>query len=645
MHKNFRKNRKTVRQILNHHFDRFGKCDRIKMLASHLKMSTLFFEKKDEEKIMIPERLAALREKMRAYGVDAYLVPTADYHESEYVGTYFKARTYITGFTGSAGTAVITQDEACLWTDGRYFVQAAKELAGTGVTLMKMGQEGVPTVEEYLAANTKEGMTIGFDGRVVNEMLGEALEKTLPERFLSYRSDLIGEIWSDRPALSAEPVWILDAKYTGESAAERLAKVREKMKENGAEVHILTALDDIAWMLNIRGNDIPCNPVVLSYLVLTETESHLFIQEETLNEKVKQYLADLDISLHPYDAVYDFVSGITGKTILLEKAKVNYTICQSVMGSNTIVNVMNPASSLKAVKTPVEMENIRKAHIKDGVAVTRFVYWLKKNIGKIPMNEVSVAEKLESFRKEQEGFIEPSFGTISAYGPNAAMCHYQATKDDFSVLQPKGMYLVDSGGQYYEGTTDITRTIVVGPLTEEEKEHFTITAMGTLRLGNAKFLHGCIGINLDYLARQAFWERGLDFNHGTGHGVGYLLSVHEGPQRIHWSIASNARHTALEPGMIFSDEPGLYLAGKFGVRLENLLLVREAETNAYGRFLALEPLTLAPFDRDTIAPSLLSDRELAQLNAYHARVYEALAPHLDAETRAWLLGVTAPLGK
>ena len=384
MHKNFRKNRKTVRQILNHHFDRFGKCDRIKTLASHLKMSTLFFEKKDEEKTMIPERLAALREKMRAYGVDAYLVPTADYHESEYVGTYFKARTYITGFTGSAGTAVITQDEACLWTDGRYFVQAAKELAGTGVTLMKMGQEGVPTVEEYLQANTKEGMTIGFDGRVVNEMLGETLEKTLPERFLSYRSDLIGEIWSDRPALSAEPVWILDSKYTGESAADRLAKVREKMKENGAEVHILTALDDIAWMLNIRGNDIPCNPVVLSYLILTETEGHLFIQEATLNDEVKQYLAGLGISIHPYDAVYDFAVGITGKTILLEKAKVNYTICQSVMGENTIVNVMNPASSLKALKTPVEMENIRKAHVKDGVAVTRFVYWLKKNIGKIP---------------------------------------------------------------------------------------------------------------------------------------------------------------------------------------------------------------------------------------------------------------------
>ena len=590
---------------------------------------------------MIPERLAALREKMRAYGVDAYLVPTADYHESEYVGTYFKARTYITGFTGSAGTAVITQDEACLWTDGRYFVQAAKELAGTGVTLMKMGQEGVPTVEEYLAANTKEGMTIGFDGRVVNEMLGEALEKTLPERFLSYRSDLIGEIWSDRPALSAEPVWILDAKYTGESAAERLAKVREKMKENGAEVHILTALDDIAWMLNIRGNDIPCNPVVLSYLVLTETESHLFIQEETLNEKVKQYLADLDISLHPYDAVYDFVSGITGKTILLEKAKVNYTICQSVMGSNTIVNVMNPASSLKAVKTPIEMENIRKAHIKDGVAVTRFVYWLKKNIGKIPMNEVSVAEKLESFRKEQEGFIEPSFGTISAYGPNAAMCHYQATKDDFSILQPKGMYLVDSGGQYYEGTTDVTRTIAVGPITQEEKRCCTLVACSMLRLLDAKFMYGCRGINLDYIARELLWKNGLDFNHGTGHGVGYLGCVHERPNSIRWRLlTSPAENAVLEEGMVTSDEPGLYLEGKFGIRTENLMLCVKDVKNEFGQFMKFENLTWVPIDLDTIDVSLMEGRDRELLNAYHKGVFKKLSPYMTEEEKVWLAEAT-----
>ena len=418
------------------------------------------------------------------------------------------------------------------------------------------------------------------------------------------------------------------------------------MKENGAEVHILTALDDIAWMLNIRGNDIPCNPVVLSYLVLTETESHLFIQEETLNEKVKQYLANLGISLHPYDAVYDFVSGITGKTILLEKAKVNYTICQSVMGSNTIVNVMNPASSLKAVKTPVEMENIRKAHIKDGVAVTRFVYWLKKNIGKIPMDEVSVAEKLESFRKEQEGFIEPSFGTISAYGPNAAMCHYQATKDNFSVLQPKGMYLVDSGGQYYEGTTDITRTIVVGPLTEKEKEHFTITAMGTLRLGNAKFLHGCIGINLDYLARQAFWERGLDFNHGTGHGVGYLLNVHERPNGFRWKMVPERMENAvLEEGMLTSDEPGIYIEGSHGIRTENLMLCRKAEKNMYGQFMRFEFVTMVPIDLDGIDTQYMTEKDVELLNNYHKEVYEKISPYLEGDEKEWLKEATRPISK
>mgnify|MGYP003079565994 FL=1 len=595
---------------------------------------------------MIPERLAALREKMRAYGVDAYLVPTADYHESEYVGTYFKARTYITGFTGSAGTAVITQDEACLWTDGRYFVQAAKELAGTGVTLMKMGQEGVPTVEEYLQANTKEGMTIGFDGRVVNEMLGETLEKTLPERFLSYRSDLIGEIWSDRPALSAEPVWLLDSKYTGESAADRLAKVREKMKENGAEVHILTALDDIAWMLNIRGNDIPCNPVVLSYLILTETEGHLFIQEATLNDEVKQYLAGLGISIHPYDAVYDFAAGITGKTILLEKAKVNYTICQSVMGENTIVNVMNPASSLKALKTPVEMENIRKAHVKDGVAVTRFVYWLKKNIGKIPMDEVSVAEKLESFRKEQEGYIEPSFGTISAYGPNAAMCHYQATKEDFSVLQPKGMYLVDSGGQYYEGTTDVTRTIAIGHVTDEMKVHFTLVMMGMLRLMHAKFLYGCRGLNVDYLARGPLWERGLDFNHGTGHGVGFLSAVHERPNGIRWRIVPERQDSCvLEEGMLTSDEPGLYIEGSHGIRTENLSLCRKAEKNEYGQFMCFENMTFAPIDLDAVDISVMEPSDVRNLNEYHKAVYEKLSPFMTAEENEWLKEATRPIGE
>lgn len=595
---------------------------------------------------MIAERLTTLRQKMKECGVDAYLVPTADYHESEYVGPYFKCRAYITGFTGSAGTAVITQDEACLWTDGRYFVQAAKELQDTGVTLMKMGQEGVPTVIEYLQSHTKEGMTLGFDGRVVNENLGETFEEKLPERFLSYRNDLIGDIWSDRPSLPAEPVWILDEKYAGESALEKLAKVRNKMKELNTSVHVLTSLDDIVWMLNIRGNDIPCNPVVLSYLILTEEEGHLFIQDKALNDDVKTYLNDLGMKLHPYDAIYDFISGIKGQNILLEKSYVNYTICQSLMAENSITDHMNPTTSLKAVKNPTEMENIRKAHIKDGIAVTRFIYWLKKNIGKLPIDELSAAEKLESFRKEQEGYIEPSFETISAYGPNAAMCHYQPTENDFAQLKPEGLYLVDSGGQYYEGTTDITRTIAVGPLTEEEKEHFTITAMGTLRLGNAKFLHGCIGVNLDYLARSAFWERGLDFNHGTGHGVGFLLNVHERPNDIRWKVApERAKYAVLEEGMLTSDEPGIYIEGSHGIRTENLMLCRKAEKNSYGQFMNFEFVTFVPIDLDAIDTQYMTEKDVELLNVYHKEVYEKISPYLTEEEREWLKEATRPLKK
>lgn len=595
---------------------------------------------------MITERLQALRDKMKEYGVDAYLVPTADYHESEYVGPYFKCRAYITGFTGSAGTAVITQEEACLWTDGRYFVQAAKELKDTGVTLMKMGEEGVPTVVEYLQSHTKEGMTLGFDGRVVNESLGETFEEKLPERFLSYRSDLIGEIWSERPELSAEPAWILDEKYAGESASSKLSKIREKMKENKASVHVLTSLDDIVWLLNIRGNDIPCNPVVLSYLVLTETEGHLFIQEKALSAEVKSYLQDLGLEIHSYDSVYDFVSEIKGETILLEKAHVNYSIFQSLAGDNTIIDMVNPAALMKAIKNPIEMENIRKAHIKDGVAVTKYIYWLKKNIGKIPMDELSVAEKLESLRKEQEGYIEPSFETISAYGPNAAMCHYQPTEEDFAQLKQEGFYLVDSGGQYYEGTTDITRTIAVGPLTDEQKEHFTVTAMGTLRLGNAKFLHGCASVNLDYLARGAFWERGLDFNHGTGHGVGYLLNVHERPNGVRWKVTpERVKDEVFEEGMLTSDEPGIYIEGSHGIRTENLMLCRKAEKNQYGQFMKFEFVTFVPIDLDAIDTKYMTEKDVELLNSYHNDVYEKISPYLNEEEKEWLKEATRPVSK
>ena len=589
------------------------------------------------------KHLEQLREKMRERGIDVYVVPTSDYHESEYVSEHFACRRYITGFTGSAGTAVVTMEEAGLWTDGRYFVQAAKQLEGSGVTLRKMGVEGVPTILEYLHQAMPEGGTLGFDGRVVNELLGEEMEAAVAARHakIAYGEDLVGMIWADRPALSREPVWILDEKYCGKSAAEKIADLRAAMREAGADVHVLTALDDIVWLLNIRGNDVPCNPVVLSYLAVTETEVLLFIQEEALDDSARSYLEGLGVAVKPYDSIYDYVKTLAGQAVMVEKSRVNYALCHNLDASCRVIDRMNPTALAKAVKNPVEMENIRRAHIKDGVAVTKYIYWLKKNIGKIPMDEMSVADRLEEFRREQEGYLGPSFNTISAYGPNAAMCHYSATEESKAVLEPRGLYLVDSGGQYYEGTTDITRTIALGELTAEEREHFTLTAMSMLRLGNVKFLHGCRGLNLDYVAREVFWQRGLNFDHGTGHGVGYLLNVHERPNGIRWKVVPERQDSGvLEEGMLTSDEPGIYIEGSHGIRTENLILCRKAEKTEYGQFMRFEFVTFVPIDLDAIDKSLMRPEDVEMLNAYHREVYEKISPYLTAEEADWLREAT-----
>ena len=589
------------------------------------------------------KHLEQLREKMRERGIDVYVVPTSDYHESEYVSEHFACRRYITGFTGSAGTAVVTMEEAGLWTDGRYFVQAAKQLEGSGVTLRKMGVEGVPTILEYLHQAMPEGGTLGFDGRVVNELLGEEMEAAVAARHakIAYGEDLVGMIWADRLALSREPVWILDEKYCGKSAAEKIADLRAAMREAGADVHVLTALDDIVWLLNIRGNDVPCNPVVLSYLAVTETEVLLFIQEEALDDSARSYLEGLGVTVKPYDSIYDYVKTLAGQAVMVEKSRVNYALCHNLDASCRVIDRMNPTALAKAVKNPVEMENIRRAHIKDGVAVTKYIYWLKKNIGKIPMDEMSVADRLEEFRREQEGYLGPSFNTISAYGPNAAMCHYSATEESKAVLEPRGLYLVDSGGQYYEGTTDITRTIALGELTAEEREHFTLTAMSMLRLGNVKFLHGCRGLNLDYVAREVFWQRGLNFDHGTGHGVGYLLNVHERPNGIRWKVVPERQDSGvLEEGMLTSDEPGIYIEGSHGIRTENLILCRKAEKTEYGQFMRFEFVTFVPIDLDAIDKSLMRPEDVEMLNAYHREVYEKISPYLTAEEADWLREAT-----
>ena len=589
---------------------------------------------------MIPERLAALREEMKRRNIDIYVVPTADFHESEYVGEYFKARRFITGFTGSAGIAVITLTEAGLWTDGRYFVQAERQLEGSTVTLYRMGEEGVPTVDEFIADKLPEAGCLGFDGRVVNAAWGEKLLQIAEKKngHLYVSEDLIDLVWKDRPELSRASMFLLEEKYSGKSTADKLAEVRAEMAKDGANVHILTSLYDIAWLLNIRGGDIANVPVVLSYLVLTDTECIWFVQEEALDDTIRAYLAANHIQTRPYNAIYDYVPTIAeNAVVLLNKSGVNYRICSELKPQIKVVNKANPTELMKAIKNPTEVNNTRLAHVKDGVAVTKFMYWLKTNIGKIPMTEISASDYLEERRREQDNFIDLSFGTICAYGANAAMMHYSATPESNAELKPEGFLLVDSGGHYYEGTTDITRTFVLGPISDEMRTHFTAVCRSNLNLANAKFLYGVCGLNLDILARGPLWEMGIDYKCGTGHGVGYILNVHEGPNGFRWKIVPE-RHDSgvLEEGMITTDEPGVYLEGKYGIRTENELVCKKAEKNEYGQFMEFENITYAPIDLDAIDPDQMSFREKEMLNNYHKKVYEVISPYLTEEENEWL---------
>ena len=604
---------------------------------------------------VIRDRLDALRKLMKERGMDAYMIPTADFHESEYVGEHFKCREYMTGFTGSAGTALITMDEACLWVDGRYYVQAAAQLKDSTMTMMKMGQEGVPSLGAYLDDKKPEGGRLEFDGRVVNAAEGLALEEMLRERGarISYGEDLAGMIWQERPELSAEPAWVLDERYAGKSALDKIADVREAMEKVHASVHVLTSLDDIAWLLNIRGNDILYNPVVLSYALVTMDQLYLFVNSSVLEGKaypyledekgisVREYLERTGVTVMPYDGVYDMVEGLKNEKVLLEKCRINYAVYRLIDGSNKVIDRINPTASMKAVKNDVEIENEKRAHIKDGVAMTKFIYWLKKNTGRIPMDEISVSDYLGKLRMDQEGCIGLSFATISAYGAHGAMCHYSATPESNISLEPRGLYLIDSGGQYYEGTTDITRTIAMGPVTDEEKEHFTLVLMSMLRLGDVKFLHGCRGLSLDYAAREPLWRRGLNYEHGTGHGVSYLSSVHERPNGIRFKMVPERQDNAvMEAGMITSDEPGVYIEGSHGIRTENLVLCVEDEKNEYGQFLRFEYLTYVPIDLEVIDREIMSERDVELLNRYHEQVYEKISPYLDEDERVWLAEAT-----
>jgi Xaa-Pro aminopeptidase len=587
----------------------------------------------------VSERLTKLRALMAEKNINMYIVPTADFHQSEYVGEHFKARKYITGFTGSAGTAVITMESAGLWTDGRYFLQAGKQLEGTTVELFKMGEPNVPTIEEYIETTITEGETLGFDGRVVSMGDGQAYEKILQKKngSIKYDCDLIDDIWEDRSPLSEKQAFALDIKYTGESTASKLKRVRESMKTVGANAHIITSLDDIAWLLNIRGDDIEFFPLILSYVIVTMDEVHLFINENKLSGEIKANLIENGVTaFHPYNDVYEEAKKFTASDVLLvDPVRMNYALYNNIPEAVKKVEKENPCVLFKAMKNATEIKNIKNAHIKDGIASTKFMYWLKQNVGKEKITEISASNKLEELRAQQEGFIRPSFEPICAFGDHGAIVHYTSSPETDVELKEGSLFLTDTGAGYYEGSTDITRTIAFGKLPQIMKDHFTMTLQSNLRLAHARFLYGCNGMNLDILARAPFWDNNLNFNHGTGHGVGYLMNIHEAPTGFRWQYRAHEIHP-IEEGMVLTDEPGIYIAGSHGVRIENELLACKGEKNEYGQFMYFEPITYVPIDLDAVNPDIMSIQEKAWLNKYHRTVYDKISPYLDEEEKAWL---------
>lgn len=579
----------------------------------------------------ISEKLESFRTLMRENNLTMYIVPTDDYHLSEYVGDYFKEREFLSGFTGSAGVLLVTLKGAYLWTDGRYFLQAEKQLEGSTITLMKQGEKDVPTLLEFIKSSSVKKL-IGFDGRCTRALFGKELEEIKGAK-ITYNLDLVDKLWGeDRPKMSAEPGYELALCYAGEERRDKIKKIQNHLEEKNADVTVISSLDDIMWILNLRGNDVKCNPVILSYLAIFKGRVVLYINQNVLSDDVKLNLAKDRVILKDYNDIYSDITNFENYHIVLDLNKTNYSIYKNINSSNTIINEMNYSTILKSMKNKIEQENFKKAHLKDAVAVCKFMYWLKTNVGKTEITELSASDKLLSFRKEGANFKDISFGTIAGFGSNGAIVHYVPTKETSAKVTLNNFLLVDSGAHYLEGTTDITRTFALGKVTNEMKHHFTLVLKGYLALSDIIFKEGVDGRTLDLAARSALWSEGLDFNHGTGHGVGYLLNVHEGPQ----SIKYNRESAIFREGMVTSDEPGLYLTGKYGIRHESLTLCTLYKETEFGRFLTLEPLTLVPFDLDGIEVSLLTEEEKTKLNNYHKRVYEAVSPYLNKDEASFL---------
>ncbi len=586
----------------------------------------------------VAKRVQKLRSLMAEKGIDAYVVPTADFHQSEYVGEHFKARKFITGFSGSYGTAVITKDDGCLWTDGRYFFQAENQLSGSGIRLMKMFVGDTPSITEYLQANIPEGGCVGFDGRVLSMGEGQEYEEALSVKNIriSYSDDLIDTIWEDRPALSKKPAFFLEEKYSGESSASKLARVRAAMREHGADTHIIASLDDVCWLLNIRGDDVDFFPLLLSYAIVTEDRVELYVDDTKLDGRIHQELEKNNVSIHPYNDIYEDIKKLSAdSTAMIDPLKMNYALYKNI--PCRIVEAANPTILMKAMKNDVELENVREAHIKDGIAITKFMHWVKTRYDKEPITELSSAAKLTELRAAQDSYISDSFEPLCAFADHAAMMHYSPSEESDVQLKSGAFFLNDTGGGYRQGSTDITRTFVLGSVDQQMKKYFTAVVRAMMRLSRARFLYGCYGYNLDVLARGPIWDLDLDYQCGTGHGVGYLGNIHEPPTGFRWYVVpSKNEHHQLEEGMVITDEPGIYEDGQFGIRIENEFIVRKGTKNKYGQFMYFETVTFAPIDLDGIDPEEMSRDEREWLNNYHKDVYKKIGPHLTDEEREWL---------
>lgn len=585
------------------------------------------------------DTLVELRKEMEKEGISAVIIPTSDPHSTEYVCEHYAARKYVSGFTGSAGILVVCKECAGLWTDGRYFLQAADQLKGSGIDLMKMGQEDTPSIEDYILEHLEKKETVGFDGRLITIAQADQYQEAFEEKELTINAevDLVDRIWKDRPPLPASPTYLYDEKYAGKSVADKLAEVRKEMEACQADHLILTKIDEVAWLLNLRADDIKYYPVALTYMILSKESGTLYIDQSRLDQQSRQLYESLNLSIKDYDEIYADVPSLEG-LVWLDPDSANIRL--SISLTTASIEFASPIIDLKAIKNETEIANTKIAHLKDAVAVCKFMYWLKHtDLSK--ESELSVSAKLQSFRALQENYIEDSFAPICAYQEHGAIIHYQSTEDSNVSLEEKGFLMIDSGGQYIEGTTDITRTFVLGPISEKQRHWFTVVLRGHIRLEMAHFLEGCSGKNLDILAHGPIWDEQMDYQHGTGHGVGHLSSVHEGPQSIRWK----GNDAILHPGMITSDEPGIYISNEFGIRHENEILAVADEKNFYGQFMHFETLTWVPFDRYGIDASLMQENELAWLNAYHQEIVEEVGPYLTSEESEWLKEICAPISK